>query len=157
MKLIVTGLSADRKGAVIHNEQIPEHHMSKEGAPGVLMWKSKPPFEVPFDDTLDGYSIRPATYVEGEEGEGMPKQGDVSFYYAYSGAGEKTPIHATESIDQLVVISGELWLVMEDGEEVHLTAGDCVVQLGVPHVWENRSDEPTWSVITSLGAKWKDS
>ena len=155
MKLIVTGQSTDNKGVVIVNQQVPESPMVEDGAPGVLLWQTKPPFTVPFDKALKNYSIKPATYVEGEDGIPMPGPGDVSFYYGYIGPNQKTPIHATESIDQLVVLKGELWLIMEDGEEVHLSVGDCVVQLGVPHIWENRSDQGTFTVITSLGASWK--
>ena len=82
----------------------------------------------------------------------MPEAGDVSFYYGYLGPKMKTPLHDTESIDQLVVIKGELWLTLEDGDEIHLTPGDCVVQLGVHHIWENRTNEGVFTVITSLGA-----
>ena len=153
MKLVITGLNADKQGVAIVNQEIPEAPMVEGGAPGVLLWQSKPPFNVPFaEKDLGDYKILPATYIEGEEGAPMPEAGDVGFYYAYLGPNIKTPMHETESIDQLVVIKGELWLTMEDGQEIHLTAGDCVVQLGVPHIWENRTDQGTFSVITSLGA-----
>ena len=156
MKLVVTGMNADKKGVAIVNQEIPKQPMVDKGAPGMLLWQTKPPFTVPFEQKdLGDYKMLPATYVEGEEGAPMPEAGDVSFFYAYAAPRLKTPMHDTESIDQLVVIQGELWLIMEDGEEIHLTPGDCVVQLGVPHIWENRTDQPTFSVITSLGSKWK--
>ena len=40
-----------------------------------------------------------------------------------------------------IVISGEIWLELDDGE-VHLKPGDCVVQRGSMHAWRNRSDKP---------------
>lgn len=50
-------------------------------------------------------------------------------------------MHFTHSIDYLVVISGEMHMVMEDGE-VLLTPGSVVVQRGTKHAWANRSDKP---------------
>ena len=50
-------------------------------------------------------------------------------------------MHKTRSIDYLVVIAGEMWMVMEDGE-VLLRPGDCIVQRGTNHAWVNKSDKP---------------
>jgi mannose-6-phosphate isomerase-like protein (cupin superfamily) len=50
-------------------------------------------------------------------------------------------MHRTETIDLLVVVSGEVNLVLE-AEAVRLRAGDCVVQRGTWHSWENLADEP---------------
>lgn len=50
-------------------------------------------------------------------------------------------MHKTNSIDYLVVIAGEMWMVMEEGE-VLLRQGDCIVQRGTNHAWVNKSDRP---------------
>ena len=50
-------------------------------------------------------------------------------------------MHKTNSIDYLVVISGEMWMVMEEGE-VLLRQGDCIVQRGTNHAWVNKSGKP---------------
>lgn len=50
-------------------------------------------------------------------------------------------MHKTNSIDYLVVISGEMTMVMEDGE-THLKPGDCIVQRGTNHAWVNLSESP---------------
>jgi mannose-6-phosphate isomerase-like protein (cupin superfamily) len=50
-------------------------------------------------------------------------------------------MHVTDSVDYLVVISGELYMIMEDGE-VLLRPGDCIVQRGTKHAWSNRGTEP---------------
>jgi mannose-6-phosphate isomerase-like protein (cupin superfamily) len=55
--------------------------------------------------------------------------------------------HRTDTIDLLQITSGRVWLVL-DAMEVELGPGDCVVQRGTWHTWENRGDEPvTWSVV----------
>ena len=40
-----------------------------------------------------------------------------------------------------MVISAEMWMVMEDGETL-LRQGDCIVQRGTNHAWVNKSDKP---------------
>lgn len=50
-------------------------------------------------------------------------------------------MHVTDSIDYLVVISGEMHMIMEDGE-ILLQPGDCIVQRGTKHAWSNRGTEP---------------
>jgi len=50
-------------------------------------------------------------------------------------------MHQTPTIDFGIVLSGEIWLELDDSE-VRLKAGDCVVQRGTMHAWRNRSGEP---------------
>jgi len=62
-------------------------------------------------------------------------------------------MHTTDSIDFDYVISGEVWLELDDGEEVHLRAGDTVVQNGTRHAWRNKSSEPCRIVVCLIGAR----
>jgi len=58
------------------------------------------------------------------------------------GKGGRHPLmHRTETIDYAIVLSGEITMVMDD-EDVHLKAGDVLVQCGTNHAWSNRSKEP---------------
>ena len=50
-------------------------------------------------------------------------------------------VHRTNSIDYIVVMSGEIDMELETGEEVHLKAGDVMVQRGTVHNWINRGTE----------------
>jgi quercetin dioxygenase-like cupin family protein len=49
--------------------------------------------------------------------------------------------HRTDTIDYGIVLAGELWMQLDE-EEVHLKAGDVVIQRGTIHNWENRGTEP---------------
>ena len=49
-------------------------------------------------------------------------------------------MHMTDSVDYAIVISGEMWAVMED-DEVLMKAGDVLIQRGTVHAWSNRSNE----------------
>jgi hypothetical protein len=39
-------------------------------------------------------------------------------------------MHSTDTIDYVIVVSGETWLELDDGAEVHLKQGDVVIQNG---------------------------
>jgi len=50
-------------------------------------------------------------------------------------------MHRTETIDYAVVLEGEITMLLDDSE-VHLKAGDVVIQRGTNHAWSNRSSKP---------------
>jgi quercetin dioxygenase-like cupin family protein len=57
------------------------------------------------------------------------------------GRGGRHPMmHRTETIDYAVVLEGEITMLLDD-EDVHLKAGDVVIQCGTNHAWSNRSDK----------------
>jgi mannose-6-phosphate isomerase-like protein (cupin superfamily) len=61
-------------------------------------------------------------------------------------------MHATDTVDFDVVVSGEVVLELDDGAEVLLKAGDCVIQNGTRHAWHNRSSTNCLIAVTLLGA-----
>lgn len=57
-------------------------------------------------------------------------------------AGSPHPLmHSTESVDDGIVIEGEMTQVLDDSE-VLLKPGSVVVQRGTNHAWANRSARP---------------
>ena len=60
---------------------------------------------------------------------------------APSGGARHHAMHRTRSIDYAVVIEGEIDMLLEDSE-VHLRAGDVLVQQGTDHAWVNRGTAP---------------
>ena len=60
--------------------------------------------------------------------------------------------HRTDSIDYIVVISGEIDMEMDD-TVVHLTAGDVMVQRGTIHNWVNRGSAPCVLAVILIDAK----
>jgi len=57
----------------------------------------------------------------------------------------------TQTLDLCLILEGEITLVL-DTEEVHLKAGDTVVQRGTNHAWSNRSNRPCRIAISSHDA-----
>ena len=49
--------------------------------------------------------------------------------------------HRSDTVDYAIVLSGEMWMQLEK-EEVHLKAGDVVIQRGTIHNWVNRGEKP---------------
>ena len=56
---------------------------------------------------------------------------------APAGAARHPGMHRTRSIDYAIVLEGEIDMLLEDSE-VHLRAGDVLVQQGTDHAWVNR-------------------
>jgi mannose-6-phosphate isomerase-like protein (cupin superfamily) len=68
---------------------------------------------------------------------------------------EHPGMHTTDTVDFDVIISGEIYLELDDGAEVLLKAGDCVIQNGTRHAWHNRSSEKCVIAAALVGAKRK--
>ena len=64
--------------------------------------------------------------------------------------GAESPMHRTETVDVAVVLEGETWLLLDDGSETRVRAGDAVVQRGTNHAWANRSDRPVRMVFAMI-------
>lgn len=62
-------------------------------------------------------------------------------------------MHTTDTVDFDVVVSGEVVLELDNGAEVTLKAGDCVVQNGTRHRWINRSKENCVIAVALVGAR----
>lgn len=54
--------------------------------------------------------------------------------------GKHPLMHTTKSIDYGIVLTGEIYLVL-DKEEILLKPTDTVIQRGTSHAWSNRSDK----------------
>ena len=48
-------------------------------------------------------------------------------------------MHRTETVDYAIVLEGEIYAVMDEGETL-MRAGDVLIQRGTNHAWANRSD-----------------
>jgi mannose-6-phosphate isomerase-like protein (cupin superfamily) len=61
-------------------------------------------------------------------------------------------MHRTKTIDYAFILSGEIDMLLDDSE-VHLRAGDVVIQRGTNHAWVNRSDRPCRVAFVLIDAK----
>jgi mannose-6-phosphate isomerase-like protein (cupin superfamily) len=77
-------------------------------------------------DAMDGTALRQAMGVDHAGSAGAPSR------HAY--------MHRTKSVDYGIVLSGEIDMLLDDSE-VHLKAGDIVIQQATNHAWVNRSSD----------------
>lgn len=73
-------------------------------------------------------------------------------------AGRHPLMHRTKSIDYAIVMQGEIDMLLDDSE-IHLKAGDVLVQQGTNHAWVNRGSEPCRIAFVLIDAveppQWK--
>ncbi|MEX2223188.1 MAG: cupin domain-containing protein [Candidatus Rokuibacteriota bacterium] len=60
-------------------------------------------------------------------------------------------MHRTDTVDYAIVLSGEIWALMDEGETL-MRAGDTLVQRGTNHAWSNRGDQPSLVVFVLVSA-----
>jgi mannose-6-phosphate isomerase-like protein (cupin superfamily) len=60
--------------------------------------------------------------------------------------------HSTDSLDLILILSGEVWLHVGD-EQVLLRAGDTVVQRATDHRWRNRGSVPCVMLALMLSTR----
>jgi len=63
--------------------------------------------------------------------------------------------HRTRSIDYGIVLSGEITLLLDEGEVI-VQAGDIVVRSGTNHAWVNRTDRPCRIAFILIDGAFED-
>jgi mannose-6-phosphate isomerase-like protein (cupin superfamily) len=68
--------------------------------------------------------------------------------------GDREPfMHRTESIETVMVLRGEMTMLIDDGTEVVLRAGDTLIQRATNHAWVNRGPENCRILFLMIGGK----
>lgn len=65
-------------------------------------------------------------------------------------------MHASDTIDYEVVISGKVDLWLPGGKKRTLVPGDLLVMAGVPHAWKNPYDEDCVYIVVTVGFNSKE-
>jgi hypothetical protein len=72
---------------------------------------------------------------------------------AHDASASRHPMmHRTQTVDYAIVLSGEIWALMDSGE-TKMKAGDILVQRGTNHAWSNRSSKPCLVAFVLIDAK----
>ena len=159
VRRVVTTVDASGKAVVLFDGDNP-HKAVREGRKTVsrLLWST---METPAD--IAGPADRGAVRV----GVAPPAGGsifrivdipptprevdDLPLDYHHSQHGASTPkrhmpprhplMHATRTVDYAIIMEGEIDMLLDDSE-IHMKAGDVLVQQGTNHAWVNRGTEP---------------
>jgi quercetin dioxygenase-like cupin family protein len=129
LRRVVTGHDASGKAIVTIDEAVPSASM-RSGVTACVAWTSE---GFPVDNNGDADEAKRKT--------GTTHANGTVFRIIEFAPGNAGRNHRTDSIDYAVIMSGEIDMDL-DGEEVHLTAGDVIVQRGTIHNWINRGAEP---------------
>lgn len=65
-------------------------------------------------------------------------------------------MHASDTIDYEVIISGKVDLELPGGKKRTLVPGDLLVMAGVPHAWKNPYDEDCVYIVVTVGFNTND-
>jgi len=80
----------------------------------------------------------------------------IDIYPSSAGGGQPSPMHRTRTIDYGIVLEGEISMLLPDGVEVSLKAGDIVIQRGTDHAWQNQSDRVARMAFILLDGVFSD-
>ncbi len=141
---IVTGHRGDGVSTVIADGPAPVTRTVGGGSVFHEVWNTtgpRPPIEPKEPEPTQFHAEVPP-----------PPDGSIIRYVEIP-AGARSPMHRTETVDYGIVLSGEVYLVLE-GAETCLRTGDVVVQRGTTHAWENRSNEPSTMVFVLIAARF---
>ncbi|HVB15938.1 MAG TPA: cupin domain-containing protein [Stellaceae bacterium] len=140
LRRVVTG--HDRNGkAVVTIDEMAKTGSARPGVTTSVVWSSEG-FPISNDGDADEATRQVGTWHP---------NGTV-FRIIEFGPGNGPRNHRTDSLDYAVVLSGEIDMDL-DGEEVHLKAGDVIVQRGTIHNWINRGSEPCVIAFVLIDAK----
>ncbi len=172
MRRVVTGMTAAGKSVFVNDGAVEPITVAM--APGVE-W-----YEIWGDDAAprlpsDGSAPEAQGYFPRKDGfrfgffavppDGVAPPADLDMAAAVAEVNEKLPgimdvqetdnpgMHRTDTVDYIIVMSGEVSLELDDGQTVHLRAGDCVVQNGTRHAWRNTSSAPCVMAYALVGTR----
>lgn len=175
MRRIVTGHNEQGK-AVIVSDGAPPKIIELKAVPGTVFYEiwntnaSPVPIDNSDDPTLRPLQLHPTPNgsiirfvdIPPDSVQDNISDADIAAGFGQIGAAsaathtDDSPhklMHRTETIDYGILLSGELWLVLDEGE-AKLSPGDVVIQRGTNHAWANRSNEVARMVFILLDGKF---
>lgn len=171
IRRVVTGHTPDDKSTVASDTEVDA--ITLEHLPGTEFYRLWGADEAPtFPDegspkSAEAYfppvgGFRFCLFTVGPDAVVLPK--DLDMQRAMEEMEDKVPglaahmevdhpgMHRSDTVDFEVVLSGEVWLELDDGRQVHLRAGDTVIQNGTRHAWRNKGTEPCRLMCCLVGA-----
>ena len=111
---------------------------------------------IKLEPPADGTILR---IVEFPPDSAWRKSADAKAAFASIGAGGAPDhesgdamMHATATVDYIIVLKGEIWAILDKGEKL-LKQGDILIQRGTNHSWSVRTKQPCVIAAVLIGAK----
>lgn len=141
VRRVITGHDATGKAIVVIDEVCKHVASGRPGANAANIWTTEG-FPANNDGSSDDGLRTVATTLA---------NGTIFRVIEFS-PGVERRMHRTDSIDYIVIISGEIDMELDDAT-VHLKAGDVMVQRGTIHNWVNRGTAPCVLAVVLVDAK----
>jgi len=155
---VVTGKDASGKAIVLSDETLAAHGRPELGIAPTLLWVTEAtPAPIRTSADLPQVGVAPGpggtnfriveiapeqTITASEEARRAAiRQMNLSAEGPQKDHPRHPGMHRTRSVDYAIILSGEIHLLLDEAD-VHLKAGDVVVQQATNHAWVNRRNEP---------------
>jgi quercetin dioxygenase-like cupin family protein len=132
VRRVVTGHDANGIAKVVWDDAIGKVKTGRSGVLTSLWMTNATPADIRVGTDIADPGAEPHVTAPPSDGSRF-----VVIDYAPGNSGT---MHRTETIDYIIVLSGEIDMDMDDST-VHLRAGDVMVQRGTNHAWMNRGTE----------------
>lgn len=152
---VVTGVDASGAHVIVADETAPNTFWGDAVGVSEVFWSQGAPRRL--DDRFDrdgtGFPLEPpfgGASARVIRMPGIPEGADAeSTWLRVDGEDEDTPgMHATDTLDFMVVLSGHVVLGLDDGERV-IGPGEFVVQRGTRHRWRP-ADADGWTYFVAM-------
>ena len=145
VRRVVTGHDANHVAKVLIDAPATNSRSPSPGFVSTLIWCSDcTPADISVGDTIEDMGARML-------GSPPPPTG-TRFAVIDFPPGNTAVMHRTETLDYVLVLSGEIEMDMDDSV-VKLKAGDVMVQRGTNHAWINRSKAPARVAFVLIDAE----
>lgn len=133
LRRVVTGHDRNSKALALMDGEISNVKHGKSGAVLRHLWNTdETPADIAAGEAIEDAGLRPHITPP-------PPRGTRFVMIDYP-PGNRGAMHRTETVDYVIVLSGEIDMEMDEST-VHLKAGDVMVQRGTNHGWFNRGTE----------------
>lgn len=154
IRRIVTTHDSNGNAVVLSDGLAPNVGVRSSGIKSTLLWTTAMPATYSNNDRAAvriGTGPPPGTTIlrivefpPADPSHGAADSAAVLAEMGIAPSGERRPprhphMHATDSVDYAIVLEGEIDMLLDEGE-VHVKAGDILIQQGTNHAWVNRSD-----------------
>jgi naringenin degradation protein FdeH len=165
-RVIVTGTDASGKSVVAEDA-----HVTLGGPGNFDFWQTKPgqsPHDLPFGRSAMKFFPQPGGTmfrlftIPPEDPTKSPADiaaiqdwffNEIGDAAARADTSRHPMMHTTATVDYIVLLSGEISLLLDEGEPIRLKPFDAVVQRATNHSWVNTGREPALLMCVMVGGK----
>jgi hypothetical protein len=165
---LVTGHdSAGKSIFILQDAEPPTHVVGSGGTRVTELWgtRSSPadnegqsdvttePFRLPPQPNGSAFRIveYPPDSVRVDTLKSLATHDDAGEGYTRDYTQRHPGFHRTNTIDYAIVLSGEIYALVDEGEHV-MRAGDVLIQRGTNHAWSNRTSETAYVAFVLIDA-----